>query len=125
VLAAAAAFVVLQCVHPSIHSKPATAEIEVPSQIHEILEKDCYACHSDQPRLAWFDEIEPGYWMVRDDIRAARAHLDFSTLGSKPAAAQKATLYEGVNMIQLAPCRCRAFWRCILTRRSLLTISLR
>ncbi len=100
-VAIAVVFVVLQCVRPGIPSKPATAEIEVPAQIHRILESDCYACHSDQPRLAWFDEIQPGYWLVRKDILTARGHLDFSTLGSKPAAAQKATLYEAVNMIQL------------------------
>ena len=41
------------------------------------------------------------YWLVRHDILTAREHLNFSTLGSKPAAAQKATLYEAVNMIQL------------------------
>ncbi len=100
-IAAVAVFVVLQFVRPGIPSKPATAELEAPPQIHQILQRDCYRCHSDQPRLAWFDEIVPGYWMVRDDIRSARAHLNFSTLGSKPAAAQKATLHEAVNMIQL------------------------
>jgi Haem-binding domain len=73
----------------------------VPPRIHQILEKDCCSCHSDQRRLAWFDEIQPGYWLVRRDILTAREHLDFSTLGSKPAAAQKAALYEAVNMIQL------------------------
>jgi len=43
----------------------------------------------------------PGYWLVRCDILTAREHLNFSTLGAKPAAIQKATLYEAVNMIQL------------------------
>ncbi len=43
----------------------------------------------------------PGYWLVRHDILTAREHLNFSTLGAKPAAAQKATLYEAVNMVQL------------------------
>ena len=73
----------------------------MPPHIHEILEKDCYSCHSDRRRLAWFDEIQPGYWLVRKDILTAREHLDFSTLGSKPSTAQKAALYEAVNMIQL------------------------
>jgi len=100
-LVLAIAFVVLQCVRPGIRSKPATAELQVPPNIHQILEKDCYSCHSDQRKLAWFDEIEPAYWLVRKDILTARDHLDFSTLGSKPAAAQKAALYEAVNMIQL------------------------
>jgi hypothetical protein len=43
----------------------------------------------------------PGYWLVRHDILTAREHLNFSTLGSKPVTAQKAALYEAVNMIQL------------------------
>src|ERR1700739_4723284 len=100
-LVAVVLFVLLQCVRPSIPSRPAAAEIQVPPQIHQILEKDCYSCHSDERRLAWFDEIQPGYWLVRKDILEAREHLDFSTLGSKPEAAQKATLYAAVNMIQL------------------------
>ena len=100
-IAVVAGFVVIQCVRPGIPSRPPTAEIQVPPPIHQMLEKDCYSCHSDDRRLAWFDEIQPGYWLVRKDILAARTHLDFSTLGSKPTAAQKATLYEAVNMIQL------------------------
>jgi hypothetical protein len=94
-------FAVLQLVRPSIPTKPATAEVQARPEIRHILEKDCYSCHSDQRRLAWFDEIVPGYWLVRHDILTAREHLNFSTLGSKPAAMQKATLYEAVNMIQL------------------------
>jgi Haem-binding domain/Cytochrome P460 len=94
-------FIVLQFVRPIIPTKPAIAEVQAPPAIKHILEKDCYSCHSDQRRLAWFDEIVPAYWLVRHDILTAREHLNFSTLGSKPAAAQKATLYEAVNMIQL------------------------
>jgi hypothetical protein len=75
--------------------------LQAPLEIKHILEKDCYSCHSDQRRLSWFDQIVPGYWLVRHDILTAREHLNFSTLGSKPAAVQKATLYEAVNMIQL------------------------
>jgi hypothetical protein len=93
--------VALQFVRPGIPAKPATAEVEAPPEVKRILEKDCYSCHSDQPRLSWFDYIVPGYWLVRHDILTAREHLNFSTLGAKPAAAQKATLYEAVNMVQL------------------------
>jgi hypothetical protein len=94
-------FVVLQVVRPSIPAKPATAEVQVPPEVRQLLEKDSYSCHSDQRRLSWFDEIVPGYWLVRHDILTAREHLNFFTLGSAPAAMQKATLYEAVNMIQL------------------------
>ncbi len=94
-------FAVLQVVRPSIPVKPTTAGVQAPPEVKRVLEKDCYSCHSDQRRLSWFDEIVPGYWLVRHDILTAREHLNFSTLGSHPAAMQKATLYEAVNMIQL------------------------
>jgi hypothetical protein len=100
-VAGALLIVLLQLIRPRIQSGPATAEIQAPLQVRQILEKDCYSCHSDERRLAWFDELVPAYWMVRHDILSAREHLNFSTLGTKPAAAQKATLYEAVNMIQL------------------------
>lgn len=100
-LVAAVIFILLQLFHPPISAKPATAEFAAPPEIRAIFEKDCYACHSDQRRLAWFDQIEPAYFLVRKDILIAREHLNFSTLGSKPAAAQQATLYEAVNMMQL------------------------
>lgn len=94
-------FAALQLVRPGIPSVPTTAEVQAPPEVKRILQKDCYSCHSNERRLAWFDQIVPGYWLVRHDILTAREHLNFSTVGSKPAAAQKATLYEAVNMIQL------------------------
>ena len=94
-------FAALQALRPGIPSKPATAELQATPEVRHVFEKDCYSCHSDQRRLAWFDRIVPAYWLVRHDILTAREHLNFSTLGSKPAGIQKATLYEAVNMIQL------------------------
>src|SRR5580692_7224935 len=101
IVAGALAFAVLQFVRPVIPAKPATAEIQAPLEIRQILDRSCYSCHSDERRLSWFDQIVPAYWLVRHDILTARQHLNFSTLGSQPAALQKATLYEAVNMIQL------------------------
>jgi len=100
-VAGAVAFALLQAVRPAIPARPAVAEVQASSDVKNILNKSCYSCHSDERRLAWFDQIVPAYWLVRHDILTAREHLNFSRLGSKPAAAQKAALYEAVNMIQL------------------------
>ncbi|MGD0480384.1 MAG: cytochrome P460 family protein [Terracidiphilus sp.] len=100
-LGAILAFGLLQFARPGIPTRRATAELQAPPEVRRILEKDCYSCHSDQRRLAWFDEVVPGYWLVRHDILTAREHLNFSTIGSKPLAVQRAALYEAVNMIQL------------------------
>lgn len=100
-LAAAPMFAALQLFRSSIPAPQAGTEIQVSPAIHAVLEKDCYSCHSNQRRLAWFDEMVPGYWLVRRDILTAREHLNFSTIGSKTAAVQKASLFEAVNMIRL------------------------
>src|ERR1700677_3776343 len=97
-IAAAAFLAVLQLIRPNIPSGPMTAEIAVPPHVRQILEKDCYSCHSNERKLAWFDQIVPGYWIVRHDILNARARLNFSTLGSKPVATQRAAAFEAVNM---------------------------
>ncbi len=101
IITVAVVFVLLQFVRPAIPSSPATAEIQAPIQVKQVLDKDCYSCHSNDERLAWFDQIVPGYWLVRHDVLTARERLNFSTIGSKPPAAQKAALYEAVNMMQL------------------------
>jgi hypothetical protein len=93
------AFVATQLVRPGIRAKPATAEFPAPEGVRQIVNKNCYSCHSDERRLSWFDQIVPGYWLVRHDILTARDHLNFSTLGSKAAPAQRASLYEGVNVV--------------------------
>jgi mono/diheme cytochrome c family protein len=101
IVAGVVVFAVLQAMRPGIPAKSATSELQASPQVKQILQKDCYSCHSDERRLSWFDQIVPGYWLVRHDILTAREHLNFSTLGSQAAAMQKATLYEAVNMIQL------------------------
>ena len=91
----------LQLIRPSIPAEPAFSEIQAPAQVKQILESKCYSCHSNERRLAWFDQIVPAYWLVRYDVLSARGHLNFSTLGAKGAGVQRATLFEAVNMVQL------------------------
>jgi hypothetical protein len=76
-------------------------EAAVPAEVKDILVRRCYACHSDEPRLAWWDHVVPAYWVVTSDVKRARAALNFSELGTKPVAAQQAALYESVNQIAL------------------------
>lgn len=99
----------LQLVRPSIPVSSEGREIQVPPAVHTVLEKDCYSCHSDERRVAWFDQLVPGYWLVRHDILTAREHLNFSRLGSQPVPAQRAALFEAVNMIRLRAMPLRSY----------------
>ena len=77
IIAGAVVFTLLQIERPSIPSGPATAEIQAPPKVKRILEKNCYSCHSNERRLSWFDQVVPGYWLVRHDVLNAREHLNF------------------------------------------------
>ena len=95
-------FAGMQAVRPSLGTPAGPQQaVAVPPHIEAILARRCYACHSDEPRLVWFDQIAPAYWLVAKDVKDARAHLNFSELGAKPAGVQRAELFEAVNQIQL------------------------
>lgn len=95
------AFLLLQLVRPELASPPASAELHTSPEVEKILRTSCYACHSNEKRLSWFDEIVPAYQLVVHDVKAARMGLNFSELGRLPAARQRAIIFEAVNQIQM------------------------
>jgi hypothetical protein len=94
-------FVGLQFVRPELTNPPVTADLQAPPEVKQILRNSCYNCHSNETKLPWFDQVVPAYWLVVSDVKEARSHLNFSELGAKSPAVQKATLFEAINMIQL------------------------
>src|SRR5437870_7305581 len=94
-------FLGLQLVRPELKNPPATADLQAPPEIKQVLKKSCYDCHSNETTLKWFDQVVPAYWLVASDVKQGRMHLNFSDLGAQPAAKQKATLFEAVDQIQL------------------------
>ncbi len=99
----------IQLIRPSIPFPNQRAEVSAPAAATRVLRDSCYSCHSNERRLSWLDEIEPGYWLVRHDILDARRHLNFSTLGTKEPAMQRAALFEAVNMAALGAMPLKSF----------------
>jgi Haem-binding domain/Cytochrome P460 len=98
----AVVFAVMQLIRPSLGNPPVAAEIQAPAEVKAVLRGSCYSCHSNETKLPWFDQVVPAYWLVAHDVKEAREHLNFSEIGKLPAAQQKATLFEAVNMIQMS-----------------------
>lgn len=94
-------FLALQFMRPELNNPPVTADLQAPPEVKQILHNSCYNCHSNETNLPWFDQVVPAYWLAESDVKTARAHLNFSTLGAEPAGKQKAILFEAVNQIQL------------------------
>lgn len=95
-----AAFLAIQFIRPSLENRPATAEIQAPDEVKQILKHSCYDCHSTESKLAWFDVPAPAYWLVIRDIREARKHINFSEIGNLPLGQQRAAVYEGLFQIE-------------------------
>src|SRR5277367_4161595 len=93
-------FLLMQCFRPALTNPPVTADLQAPPEVKAILKKSCYSCHSNETALPWFDQVAPGHWLVVHDVKEARAKLNFSEIGKLPVAAQRAALYEAVNMVQ-------------------------
>ena len=112
-------FLAVQLIRPTIPRLPVTADLMATREIKQILRKSCYDCHSNETRLAWFDEIVPVYWLVAHDVQSGRTKLNFSEIGRLPATQQRAALYEVVNQIHFGAMPLPAYTR--LHRAALIT----
>ena len=91
----------VQFIRPTLSNPSVSAEIQAPPEIRQILRNSCYDCHSNETRLAWFDRIIPAEWLVTEDVRSARRHVNFSEAGALPIAVQRGILVHALNQIQL------------------------
>jgi hypothetical protein len=101
----------IQVIRPQLTNPPVRADLQTPPEIKQILRTSCYDCHSNETKLAWFDQIAPAYWLVANDVKEARQHLNFSEIGDLPAARQKDILFQSVNEIQLSAMPLPAYTR--------------
>lgn len=92
--------IAIQFVRPPLDHPPVTADLQAPPEIHAILKRACYDCHSNETHLAWFDQPAPAYWLVVKDVREGRRVLNFSNWDSLSRGQQAAKLFESIMQIE-------------------------
>src|SRR5215212_1403410 len=101
VLAVIAGVVVAsQFIRPALVNPPVIAELNVPGDIKQIFSTSCYNCHSNETRLSWYDKVVPAYWLVANDVKTARRHLNFSEMQGVQGSPQQDLLFQIANQIQ-------------------------
>jgi hypothetical protein len=90
----------MQFIRPPLDNPPLTADLDAPPQVKVILRRACYDCHSNETRLAWFDQPAPAYWFVVKDVRDGRKVLNFSLFDSLPKGVQAAKLFESIFQVE-------------------------
>lgn len=77
-------FVGIQFVRPSRDNPPVVAghsieeHAELTSQVSEVLNRSCMACHSNRTEWPWYSNFAPASWFVIDHVNHGRSHLNFS-----------------------------------------------
>jgi Haem-binding domain len=60
----------------------------VPENVHTILKKSCFNCHSNNTNYPWYTRIQPVRWWITGHITDGKGKLNFSDFKSYNIAAQ-------------------------------------
>ncbi len=93
-----AAFAAAQAVPVERSNPPVVADLPAPPDVHALLHRACYDCHSHETRWPWYSGVAPASWMVADHVREGRAELDFSRWSPAADRASKA-LRGGAELV--------------------------
>lgn len=81
ILVLAAAFLLAQTIRTERSNPPISSDISCDPGVRSLLRKACYDCHSNETIWPWYSGIAPFSWLVTNDVREARRHLNFSEWG--------------------------------------------
>jgi hypothetical protein len=71
-------------VHPLSHQPPDRAGspllrgADVPPSVASVFARACVNCHSEKTQWPWYSSVAPVSWLVENDVKHAREHLNLS-----------------------------------------------
>jgi hypothetical protein len=66
--------------NPAVHS-----DLPAPPKVKAILQRHCYACHSNETAWPWYGYVAPVSWLMAKNVRDARDEMNFSAwIGYRP-----------------------------------------
>jgi hypothetical protein len=99
-------FAIIQFIRPDRTNPPSDAamsisqRLPVPDPVRMILERSCFDCHSNQTRWPWYSNVAPASWLVADDVKEGRGHLNFSEWGTYNRGKQIARLETMISLLE-------------------------
>jgi len=101
VLVVALALVAIQFVPVERTNPPARGETpSAPPEVASVLRKACFDCHSNETRWPWYSRVAPVSWLVADDVREGRKHLNFSEWSLLDRSSREGALREIHEMVE-------------------------
>jgi hypothetical protein len=69
-------------INPQVDPTRTFEAVAQPSpEVAAIVKRACYDCHSNTTVWPWYSLIAPVSWLVADDVKEGRAHMNFSEWG--------------------------------------------
>jgi Haem-binding domain len=67
------------------------AKVPIPEDVHAVLSRSCWNCHSRETVWPWYAYVAPISWRVIGHVNEGREHLDFTNWDHSPE--------EGVDLL--------------------------
>ena len=68
--------------------------------VNPILRRACYNCHSNETIWPWYSGLAPASWLVGNDVKEGREHLNFSEWGAYSSERQHKNLMKVAEEIE-------------------------
>ena len=95
-----AAFIIVQFFRPErlttneVTKDEITNVLKVPDNVHTILQRSCFDCHSNHTVWPWYTNVAPVSWLVADDVNSGRKKMNFSEWGKMKVSRQSTQLQK-------------------------------
>ncbi len=73
-----AALLLIQLVPVKRTNPPGGTGQFAPAEVTAVFQRACYDCHSNETAWPWYSRVAPVSWLVADDVKEGREHLNFS-----------------------------------------------
>jgi len=108
-------FIGLQFTNPSRTNPPVVQDFlaaeNPPPAVAAMFRGACYDCHSFETKWPWYSQIAPVSWLIANDVRGGRLHLNFSDwpAGDPERAAKRlANASEELGYSEMPPAKYQA-----------------
>ena len=99
------AFIAIQFVRPGLRNPAISAGLTLesrqnpPPEVSRLLAAACNDCHSHETKWPCYSQVAPVSWLVANDVREGRRHLNFSRIGEKSPRDQAKLLREAAEEV--------------------------
>lgn len=63
---------------PADPQRDIVAQLSPPALVSAAFDRSCRDCHAHQTHWPWYSRVAPVSWLVVDDVKTGRRHLNFS-----------------------------------------------